>query len=88
MVIDWGIDGFHANRNRALPCGKSGAANACDISAVGDAVGWDHPTGRGLGKNLEVVLRALHDRGLPPLTKILVKRGERHPRPDAMGELR
>ena len=51
---------------------------------VGDAVGWNHPTGRGLGKNLEVVLHALHDRGLPPLTTILAKRGERHPAPDAM----
>ncbi|NTF34120.1 hypothetical protein [Rhizobium skierniewicense] len=55
---------------------------------VGDAVGWNHPTGRGLGKNLEVVLHALHDRGLPPLTTILVKRGERHPAPDAMEYIR
>ncbi|MER9609929.1 hypothetical protein NKI91_14810 [Mesorhizobium sp. M0312] len=55
---------------------------------VGDAVGWNHPTGRGLGKNLEVVLHALHDRGLPPLTTILVKRGERHPEPDAMAYIR
>jgi hypothetical protein len=46
---------------------------------VGDSVGWNHPTGRGLDKSLEVVLHALHDRGLPPLTAILVKRGERHP---------
>ena len=43
---------------------------------VGDAVGWNHPTGCGLGKNLEVILHALHDRGLPPLTTILVKRGD------------
>jgi hypothetical protein len=43
---------------------------------------------RGLGKNLEVVLHALHDRGLPPLTAILVKRGERHPAPDAMAYIR
>lgn len=55
---------------------------------VGDAVGWNHPTGRGLGKNLEVILHALHDRGLPPLTTILVKRGERHPAPDAMSYIR
>lgn len=55
---------------------------------VGDAVGWNHPTVRGLGKNLEVVLHALHDRGLPPLTTILVKRGERHPAPDAMSYIR
>lgn len=55
---------------------------------VGEAVGWNHPTGRGLGKNLEVILHALHDRGLPPLTTILVKRGERHPAPDAMAYIR
>jgi hypothetical protein len=55
---------------------------------VGDAVGWNHPTGRGLGKNLEVVLHALHDRGLPPLTTILVKRGERHPASDAITYIR
>lgn len=55
---------------------------------VGNVLGWNHPTGRGLGKNLEVVLHALHDRGLPPLTTILVKRGERHPVPDAMAYIR
>jgi hypothetical protein len=55
---------------------------------VGDAVGWNHPTGRSLGKNLEVVLQALHDRSLPPLTTILVKRGERHPAPHAMASIR
>lgn len=51
---------------------------------VGEAVGWKHPTGRGLGNNLEVILRELHERGLPPLTTILVKKGERYPAPDAM----
>lgn len=51
---------------------------------VGDAVGWNHST----SNNLETVLRAPHDRGLPPLTTILVKRGERHSRPEATGELR
>lgn len=55
---------------------------------VGEAVGWNHPTGRGLGKNLEVVLHALRNRGLPALTTILVKRGERHPAPDAMAYIR
>lgn len=55
---------------------------------VGEAVGWKHPTGRGLGSNLEVILRDLHDQGLPPLTTILVKRGERHPAEDAMAYIR
>jgi hypothetical protein len=56
---------------------------------VGDSDGWNRPTGRGLGKNLEVVLHALHDRGLPPLTAILVKRGERHPGvyPRSLGDI-
>lgn len=55
---------------------------------VGDAVGWNHPTGRGLGNNLEVILHDLHDRGLPPLTTILVKKGEKYPAPDAMAYIR
>lgn len=55
---------------------------------VAEAVGWNHPTGRGLGNNLEVILRYLHDRGLPPLTTILVKKGERHPAEDAMAYIR
>ena len=55
---------------------------------VGEAVGWSHPTGRGLGKNLEVILRYLHDRSLPPLTTILVKKGERYPAEDAMSYIR
>ena len=55
---------------------------------VGEAVGWNHPAGRGLGRNLEVILRYLHDRGLPPLTTILVKKGERYPADDAMTYIR
>lgn len=55
---------------------------------VAEAVGWNHPTGRGLGRNLEVVLRELADRGLPALTTILVKKGERYPAEDAMVYIR
>lgn len=51
---------------------------------LGSAIGWKHPTGRGLGKNLEVILRYLQNEGLPPLTTILVKKGEKYPAPDAM----
>ncbi len=55
---------------------------------VGEAVGWSHPTGRGLGANLEVILHYLHAQGLPPLTTILVKKGERYPADDAMAYIR
>ncbi len=55
---------------------------------VGEAIGWNHPHGRGLGKNLETILLHLHDRGLPPLTTILVKKGERYPAEDAMTYIR
>ncbi|MCB4767291.1 hypothetical protein LGR54_01605 [Ancylobacter sp. Lp-2] len=55
---------------------------------VGEAIGWSHPTGRGLGRNLEVILHELAERGLPPLTTILVKKGERYPAEDAMTYIR
>ncbi len=55
---------------------------------VGDAVGWNHPTGRGLGTNLEIILHYLHNHGLPPLTTILVKKGEKYPASDAMAYIR
>jgi hypothetical protein len=54
---------------------------------VGDAVGWNHPSGRGPSNNRETVLHALHDRGRPPLTTISFERGERHSRPEATKEL-
>lgn len=55
---------------------------------VGDADGWNHPSGRGPSNNRETVLLALHNRGRPPLTTFSFKRGERHSRPEAKGELR
>lgn len=55
---------------------------------VGEAVGWNHPNGRGLGAHLEVILHYLADKGLPPLTTILVRKGERHPHEDAMAYIR
>ncbi|PKR89089.1 hypothetical protein CXZ10_11265 [Pleomorphomonas diazotrophica] len=55
---------------------------------VSEAVGWNHPTGRGLGPNLEVILHYLAERKLPPLTTILVKKGERYPAEDAMAYIR
>lgn len=52
------------------------------------AVAWSHPTGRGLGKNLYAVLHYMHDKKLPPLTTILVKKGHRYPDDDAIGYIR
>jgi hypothetical protein len=51
---------------------------------VGEAVGWGHPTGRGLGPHLEVILHHLKDRRLPPLTTIVVTKGQRHSAENAM----
>jgi hypothetical protein len=51
---------------------------------TGKAIGWSHPNGRGLGKYLYELLRYCKDRGLPPLTTILVQKGERKPAPDSM----
>lgn len=55
---------------------------------LADAVGWSHPTGRGLGKNLYAVLHYMHDMKLPPLTTILVRKGQRYPDNDALGYIR
>ena len=46
---------------------------------LGEAVGWSHPTGRGLGTNLDVIVRYMIDKKLPPLTTILVEKGKKHP---------
>jgi len=55
---------------------------------VGEAVGWNHPNGRGLGTHLEVILTYLAERKLPPLTTVLVRKGERYPHEDAMEYIR
>lgn len=77
------MDGLQQEICRVLVA-KAIQGNRTTYQQVGEAVGWNHPTGRGLGRNLEVILRELHDRGLPPLTTILVKKGERYPAEDAM----
>lgn len=46
---------------------------------LGEAVGWSHPTGRGLGPHLDVILQFLSSNNLPPLTAILVRKGQKHP---------
>lgn len=55
---------------------------------LADAVGWSHPNGRGLGKNLYAVLHYMHDMKLPPLTTILVRKGQHYPDGDALGYIR
>lgn len=55
---------------------------------LADAVGWSHPTGRGLGKNLYAVLHYMHDMKVPPLTTILVRKGHRYPDDNALGYIR
>ena len=55
---------------------------------VGEAVGWNHPNGRGLGVHLEVILHYLAEKNLPPLTTVLVRKGERYPHEDAMEYIR
>lgn len=67
---------------------KAARRSRITYQQVGEAVGWGHPTGRGLGANLEVILHYLHEKGLPPLTTILVEKGQRHPSDDAMAYIR
>jgi hypothetical protein len=43
------------------------------------AVGWAHPTGRGLGRHLKAVLDYVYAQGLPCLTTILVEAGSSGP---------
>ena len=81
------MDALQFEIARAL-AGKAARGSRVTYQQVGEAVGWSHPTGRGLGANLEVILHYLHEKGLPPLTTILVKKGERHPAEDAMAYIR
>lgn len=81
------MDALQVELTRLLAA-KALAKKRVTYQQLGDAVGWSHPTGRGLGKNLEVILQHLHDVGLPPLTTILVKKGEKYPAPDAMAYIR
>ncbi len=55
---------------------------------VGEAVGWSHPTGRGLGPHLAVILHEMHERDIPPLTSIVVKRGTVAPSGEGLSAIR
>lgn len=67
---------------------KAALGQRTTYQQVGEAVGWHHPNGRGLGAHLEVILHYLAEKQLPPLTTILVRKGERYPHEDAMAYIR
>lgn len=81
------MDSFQFEIARFLAT-KAALKQRTTYQQVGEAVGWSHPTGRGLGDHLEVILIWLAEKKLPPLTTILVKKGERHPHEDAMRYIR
>lgn len=82
-ILDEPMNALQVDITRFL-AGKALGRSRTTYQQLSEAVGWNHPTGRGLGQNLKTILYDLRDRGLPPLTTILVKKGDRHPAPDAM----
>src|SRR5437879_10834310 len=81
------MDGFQLEIARFLAA-KAMRQSRVTYQQVGEAVGWGHQYGRGLGAHLEVILHDLADRGLPPLTTILVKKGTRYPADEAMAYIK
>ncbi|WCE67013.1 HNH endonuclease signature motif containing protein [Sulfitobacter faviae] len=67
---------------------KAIAKKRTTYQELAEAIGWPHPTGRGLGKNLYAVLHYMRDKQLPPLTTILVRKGHRYPDDDALDYIR
>ena len=55
---------------------KAAKKSCATYQQVGEAVGWNHPNGRGLGGHLEIILRDLADQGLPPGWELAFKPGE------------
>lgn len=55
---------------------------------LGKAVGWGHPNGRGLGKHLYEIMCRCRDLKVPPITTIVVKKGEKAPAIDALEHMR
>lgn len=74
--IEWQITRFLAQ--------KAQQHTRTTYQEVAQEIGWAHPTGRGLGNSLYEILKHCKGDNLPPLTTILVKKGERVPAPDAM----
>jgi hypothetical protein len=81
------MDGFQLEIVQILAA-KAARRSRATYQQVGEAVGWGHPDGRGLGAHLRIILHELADRGLPPLTAILVPKGERHPPAGAVALIR
>lgn len=81
------MNGFQLEIARFLAA-KAARRSRATYQQVGEAVGWSHPHGRGLGAHLWIILHELADLGLPPLTAILVRKGERYPEEGAMAYIR
>jgi len=67
---------------------KASTRTRTTYQQVGEEIGWSHPTGRGLGDHLYEILHYCKNHNLPPLTTILVKKGEEVPASDAMAYIR
>ncbi len=78
--LEWQIARFLAQ--------KASGRSRTTYQQVGEKIGWPHPTGRGLGDHLYEILHYCKEQGLPPLTTILVKKGEKVPAADAMYYIR
>jgi hypothetical protein len=63
---------------------KAKAGSRTTYERVAEEIGWNHPTGRGLGKHLYEVMHHCKELSLPPLTLIVVKKGTRFPSPEAL----
>ncbi|MEQ8710244.1 MAG: hypothetical protein RIC36_14730 [Rhodospirillales bacterium] len=63
---------------------RAGKGARTTYEQVAKAIGWSHPTGRGLGNHLEELMAYCRDNSLPPLTLIVVKKTTSLPSPDAM----
>src|ERR1035437_216352 len=62
---------------------KAKAKTRMTYEQLGAEIGWSHPTGRGLGRHLYELMHYCKEQGLPPLTLIVVRKGERKPAPQA-----
>lgn len=81
------MDSFQLEIARFLAARASRGMRAT-YQQVGKAVGWSHPYGRGLGRHLWTILHELAALNLPPLTAILVRKGEHYPEEGAMAYIR
>jgi hypothetical protein len=78
MIGDWAL------AIARVLASKANKKSRVTYKQVGQDIGWGHPEGRGLGNHLYELLHYCKDNGLPPLTTILVKKGEKLPASDSM----